>query len=118
MGRKTSSDAVPDLRWEWVAHRLRLKMQEDLQHALSSGGKPEWTLVPKVGFYFIMVLYRLVLRVNVISVNNPELMGTKKGKGFKAKVAKIQTRGWSHSCTLCEDEEKLCPVCRDHSMFL
>lgn len=68
-------------------------MQEYLQHALSSGGKPECASVPKMSFYFWMVFYQLELRVNVIPVNNPELMDTKKGKGFKAKLAKIQIRG-------------------------
>ena len=86
---KIFSKAVLNLGWEWVADRqlefeLSLKMWEYLQNTLS-GERLDYTSLPKIGFYFQMVLYLLALTDGSIPVNSPELMDTQKEKCFKAK---------------------------------
>ena len=77
---KIFSKAVLNLGWERVADRLlefelSLKMWEYLQNTLS-GERLDYTSLPKIGFYFQMVLYLLALADGSIPVNSPELMDT------------------------------------------
>ena len=50
-------------------------MWEDLQNILS-GERLDYTSLPKIGFYFQMVLYLLALADGSLPVNSPELMDT------------------------------------------